>query len=304
MNRNRGGGGGARRNNNKNQQQQQTPPSQPPPPSQQGYQPPPQQHPSSDQQQPQYNLYNNQGGQSGCRYPQPFYPPHNNPEMQTDMPSPYLPHHHPPQSIPHHQHQPGQQPFPSNNTTMSHRSHLPICSGCQKPIAERFLLKAMEALWHEDCLKCSCCDCRLGEVGSTLFSKNNMLFCKRDYLRIFGKTGLCSACNKTIPAYEMVMKVRDNKYHLECFACHKCNHRFCVGDKFYLLDNRVLCENDCESNNSNNNQRNLSTPITNNNYTRGPMSASSMVPMPSSLPTTANLAMSSSSTSLDVKRER
>src|SRR5687767_12084594 len=105
MNRNRGGGGGGRRNNNKNQQQQQnhqTPPSQPPPPPQQGYQPQ-QQHPSPDQQQPQYNLYNNQGGQSGCRYPQSFYPSHNNPEMQTDMPSPYLP--HPPQSIPHHQHQ-------------------------------------------------------------------------------------------------------------------------------------------------------------------------------------------------------
>ncbi|XP_050039115.1 uncharacterized protein [Dermacentor andersoni] len=122
----------------------------------------------------------------------------------------------------------------------------PECAGCQKPIRERFLLKALDQLWHEDCLKCACCDCRLGEVGSTLFTKANLILCKRDYLRLFGTTGLCSACNKTIPAFEMVMRARGNVYHLECFACQHCNHRFCVGDRFYLFDNKILCEYDYE----------------------------------------------------------
>ncbi|XP_064480452.1 LIM domain transcription factor LMO4.1-like [Ornithodoros turicata] len=122
----------------------------------------------------------------------------------------------------------------------------PECAGCQKPIRERFLLKALDQLWHEDCLKCACCDCRLGEVGSTLFTKANLILCKRDYLRLFGTTGLCSACNKTIPAFEMVMRARGNVYHLECFACQQCNHRFCVGDRFYLFDNKILCEYDYE----------------------------------------------------------
>ncbi|XP_077560027.1 uncharacterized protein LOC144174916 [Haemaphysalis longicornis] len=122
----------------------------------------------------------------------------------------------------------------------------PECAGCQKPIRERFLLKALDQLWHEDCLKCACCDCRLGEVGSTLFTKANLILCKRDYLRLFGTTGLCSACNKTIPAFEMVMRARGNVYHLECFACQQCNHRFCVGDRFYLHENRILCEYDYE----------------------------------------------------------
>ena len=36
---------------------------------------------------------------------------------------------------------------------------------------------------HEDCLKCTACECRLGEVGSTLYLKHNMMLCKRDYLR-------------------------------------------------------------------------------------------------------------------------
>ncbi|XP_076351047.1 LIM domain only protein 3-like [Tachypleus tridentatus] len=120
------------------------------------------------------------------------------------------------------------------------------CAGCQKVIRERYLLKALDQFWHEDCLRCACCDCRLGEVGSTLFTKANLILCKRDYLRLFGTTGVCSACNKTIPAFEMVMRARGNVYHLECFACQQCNHRFCVGDRFYLHNNRILCEYDYE----------------------------------------------------------
>ncbi|XP_017488204.1 PREDICTED: LIM domain only protein 3-like, partial [Rhagoletis zephyria] len=133
------------------------------------------------------------------------------------------------------------------------------CAACQKPIKERYLLKALDQLWHEDCLKCACCDCRLGEVGSTLFTKANLILCKRDYLRLFGTTGMCSACNKTIPAFEMAMKLNGGRvYHLECFQCSQCNHRFCVGDRFHLHENRILCEYDFEemtvygSNNNNN----------------------------------------------------
>ena len=100
-----------------------------------------------------------------------------------------------------------------------------LCAGCGKSIQDRFLLRALDLLWHEDCLKCGCCDCRLGEVGSTLYTKGNLMLCKRDYLRLFGNTGFCAACNKVIPAFEMVMRARSNVYHLECFACQQCNHR-------------------------------------------------------------------------------
>ncbi|XP_041973064.1 LIM domain only protein 3 isoform X1 [Aricia agestis] len=129
---------------------------------------------------------------------------------------------------------PAQQPQPQ------------ICAGCSKVITERYLLKALDQLWHEDCLKCGCCDCRLGEVGHTLYTRANLILCKRDYLRLFGNTGYCAACNKVIPAFEMVMRARSNVYHLECFACQQCNHRFCVGDRFYLCENKILCEYDYE----------------------------------------------------------
>lgn len=108
------------------------------------------------------------------------------------------------------------------------------CAGCLKPITERFLLKALDMFWHEDCLKCGCCDCRLGEVGSTLYTKANLILCKRDYLRLFGNTGYCAACSKVIPAFEMVMRARSNVYHLECFACQQCNHRW-VFKRFNII---------------------------------------------------------------------
>lgn len=57
------------------------------------------------------------------------------------------------------------------------------CGACGRTIIERFLLHALDQYWHMDCLKCSCCDVRLGEVGSSCFSKGGMILCRNDYLR-------------------------------------------------------------------------------------------------------------------------
>ncbi|KAI3371098.1 hypothetical protein L3Q82_023729, partial [Scortum barcoo] len=165
------------------------------------------------------------------------------------------------------------------------------CAGCNGKIRDRFMLQALDRYWHEDCLKCACCDCRLGRVGSTLYTRANLILCRRDYLRavrstrdpskkaqsdnigyerkcgngdinfhkgpfekpaetqegrLFGVTGNCAACSKLIPAFEMVMRARDNVYHLDCFACQLCRQRFCVGDKFFLKNNMILCQLDYE----------------------------------------------------------
>uniref|UniRef100_A0A8V0YMX3 LIM domain only protein 3 n=1 Tax=Gallus gallus TaxID=9031 RepID=A0A8V0YMX3_CHICK len=114
------------------------------------------------------------------------------------------------------------------------------------PFSPLAVFQALDKYWHEDCLKCACCDCRLGEVGSTLYTKANLILCRRDYLRLFGVTGNCAACSKLIPAFEMVMRAKDNVYHLDCFACQLCNQRFCVGDKFFLKNNMILCQTDYE----------------------------------------------------------
>lgn len=58
-----------------------------------------------------------------------------------------------------------------------------FCAKCDKQITERYFLKALNLFWHESCLKCGCCDCRLGDVGTTLFTRDNFLLCRSDYLR-------------------------------------------------------------------------------------------------------------------------
>ena len=103
------------------------------------------------------------------------------------------------------------------------------------------------------------------------------------FFRMFGTSGNCAACCKPIPAFEMVMRAKSNVYHLDCFACQQCHQRyfnkylkknwmdrklnfkkirFCVGDRIYLSENKILCEYDYEerlvaanmpSNNNNNN---------------------------------------------------
>jgi len=57
------------------------------------------------------------------------------------------------------------------------------CPACSKRIIDRYFLQALGEYWHQDCLKCSCCECRLGEVGDMFYTKGNMVLCKRDYLR-------------------------------------------------------------------------------------------------------------------------
>ena len=43
--------------------------------------------------------------------------------------------------------------------------------------------------------------------------------------RLFGTTTHCSYCEQPIASCDMVMKAKKNVYHLECFACFKCQHR-------------------------------------------------------------------------------
>lgn len=118
-----------------------------------------------------------------------------------------------------------------------------VCAACLKPIKERYLLMALDKKWHEDCLKCACCDCRLGEVGSSLYIHSDQILCRTDFLRIFGPTGLCAACKRIIQPYELVMRANEMAFHLNCFACQQCQYRFCVGDRFHLTPetHRVIC---------------------------------------------------------------
>lgn len=57
------------------------------------------------------------------------------------------------------------------------------CAGCGAKIVDRFLLYTMDSYWHSRCLKCSCCQAQLGEIGTSCFTKSGMILCRNDYIR-------------------------------------------------------------------------------------------------------------------------
>jgi len=72
----------------------------------------------------------------------------------------------------------------SNNNNNNDGGAVPkVCAGCGTKIVDRFLLHAMERYWHTGCLKCSCCQAHLGEIGRSCFTKAGMILCKHDYIR-------------------------------------------------------------------------------------------------------------------------
>jgi len=73
---------------------------------------------------------------------------------------------------------------PATPATTGQASGRAACHGCGRPIKDRWLLSAVGRSWHENCLRCSYCQCALAAVGSTLFARADLLLCRRDYLRL------------------------------------------------------------------------------------------------------------------------
>lgn len=141
--------------------------------------------------------------------------------------------------------QPHQQQTHHHQSPHMANAGIRCCAGCGVKILDRFLLHALDRYWHNGCLKCSCCQATLADIGSSCFTKAGMILCKTDYIRLFGTSGSCSACGQMIPASEFVMRAQNNVYHLKCFACVKCHNQLVPGDRYNLVNGNVLCEQDC-----------------------------------------------------------
>lgn len=54
------------------------------------------------------------------------------------------------------------------------------CAGCELPIADKFLFKVLDRVWHANCVQCTDCKCSLTE---RCFSRDGKLYCKEDFYR-------------------------------------------------------------------------------------------------------------------------
>ncbi|CAD5225747.1 unnamed protein product [Bursaphelenchus okinawaensis] len=118
------------------------------------------------------------------------------------------------------------------------------CAICQQRIVEQFALKAIGRYFHDECLRCSCCNGVLAEISRIFYHRDMLILCLTDYMRLYGKWGHCERCEKLIAPVEWVIKVNEYRFHVDCFDCYDCKTRFCVGDTCYVKDNRILCQSD------------------------------------------------------------
>ena len=75
------------------------------------------------------------------------------------------------------------------------------------------------------------------------YSRN--LFLLSSCCRLFGSSGTCYGCLKSIAGNELVQKINGNVYHLQCFRCSSCKKQLRKGDKLYISSDRgFICEDD------------------------------------------------------------
>jgi len=60
--------------------------------------------------------------------------------------------------------------------------------------------------------------------------------------RLFGIK--CTKCTLGFSSSDLVMRARDNVYHIECFRCSVCSRQLLPGDEFSVRDDELLCRAD------------------------------------------------------------
>uniref|UniRef100_A0A1I7RX16 LIM domain only protein 3 n=1 Tax=Bursaphelenchus xylophilus TaxID=6326 RepID=A0A1I7RX16_BURXY len=118
------------------------------------------------------------------------------------------------------------------------------CAVCHQIIREQFALSAIGRFFHDDCLRCSCCNGVLAEISRIFYHRDRLVLCLNDYMRLYGSWGFCERCEGPIAPTEWIIKVDSHRFHVDCFDCFECKTRFCVGDQCFVKGHRILCQDD------------------------------------------------------------
>lgn len=116
------------------------------------------------------------------------------------------------------------------------------CAGCGGKIADRFLLYTMESYWHSRCLKCSCCQAQLGEIGTSCYTKSGMILCRNDYIRWDGRISVYLLLLTYITSPMLFIKVKlkvERLFYLFFFSQtpwkEQIKYNFCTLDFIKLI---------------------------------------------------------------------
>ncbi|KAF7651630.1 hypothetical protein LDENG_00108110, partial [Lucifuga dentata] len=115
-----------------------------------------------------------------------------------------------------------------------------ICAGCGEQVCERFFLLAAGRVWHNACLRCSCCQCEL-QMHASLYWRDGNIYCQQDYCRMFG-VGQCARCSQPIPASALVMRSGELTFHPHCFSCQECDVKLMPGNLYCIQGQNLYCQ--------------------------------------------------------------
>ncbi|UMM41230.1 hypothetical protein L5515_017580 [Caenorhabditis briggsae] len=125
-----------------------------------------------------------------------------------------------------------------DNIQIKQESVVVICAQCQQPIQDKFYLSVDGRSWHESCLQCTECKCRL---SNKCFYKDSEFYCKECYFRNHAGPD-CASCGRKIGAADWVRRARNFVYHLACFACNQCKRQLSTGEEYSLQEEHLLCK--------------------------------------------------------------
>lgn len=119
-----------------------------------------------------------------------------------------------------------------------------VCSGCRRPIEDQFHFSVSpDTEWHVSCLLCFKCNSSLDESG-TCFMKEGRPYCRKDYVLLFGIQ--CAGCDGQIQPNDLVMRAKNQIFHIECFKCSSCDCKLQPGDQFGISNGKLLCRADLD----------------------------------------------------------
>jgi len=115
-----------------------------------------------------------------------------------------------------------------------------VCSECNRPIEDQYVMRVADSILHEQCLRCFTCGHFLTE---SCFSKFGQYYCRQDFYSLFGPR--CAGCQLVFSETEKVRKIDQSLFHGHCFKCKDCSKDLSEAEKVGCDQNgNLLCESD------------------------------------------------------------
>ncbi|CDS42410.1 insulin locus tag enhancer protein ISL 2 [Echinococcus multilocularis] len=120
-----------------------------------------------------------------------------------------------------------------------------VCFGCGAAIYDPFIMHVQPDLkWHGRCLKCYKCERGLSDETSC-FVRNGKAYCREDYCNS-SFLQRCAGCQQPITKVDLVIRIRNQTFHMGCFRCVVCSAILQPGEEIAYRRDMPYCLRDAK----------------------------------------------------------